>query len=105
MKVSRACKSLVKIGCMLRQIQRMIREGRYRATTHLLNDSLRDDGCTLPDALNAILEGELTEVFNDDSGGQRYEVTGPTLDNYEMGVVCKFTADSRTLILITSYVL
>jgi hypothetical protein len=88
---------------MLKQIQRNIREGNYRATSHMLNDSLPDDGCVLDDALNAVLAGEITDFFENDD--ERYEITGPTLDNFLMSVVCKLTADGKTVVLITSYVL
>ena len=96
---------VVKIVCMLRQIQRKILDGNYRATRHILNDSLPDDGCKLADALNALLYGELTDILNNDEDGQRYEITGPTLEGYAMCVVCRFSFDGARVILITSYVL
>jgi hypothetical protein len=51
------------------------------------------------------LEGELTNIFDNDEGGARYEITGPTLAGYTMSVVCRFSFDGNLLILITAYVL
>ncbi len=88
---------------MLKQIQRKILEGNYVPSLHILNDSLPDDDFSLADALNVILEGELTDIFDDDERGQRYEITGPTLDNYEYAVVCRFTSNGEIVYLITAY--
>jgi hypothetical protein len=85
--------------------QRKIRAGQYRATWRIINESLPDDDCELADAVNAILEGELTNIFDNDEGGARYEITGPTLAGYTMSVVCRFSFDGNLLILITAYVL
>lgn len=90
---------------MLKQIQRKIAEGKFQATSHILYKSLPDDSCSLADVFNAILEGELTDILDHDEGGQRYEITGPTLEGYAMGIVCRFSRDGQLIVLITSYVI
>jgi hypothetical protein len=89
---------------MLKEIRRAIRERRYRFRDHAI-DELRKDGLTVDDALNALLTGEITAIFDNDDlqRGQRYEVIGEDLEGYELGVLCRFTARGDLLLIITAY--
>lgn len=89
---------------MLKEIRRAIHERRYRFRDHAI-DELRKDGLTVDDALNALLTGEITAIFDNDDlqRGQRYEVIGEDLEGYELGVLCRFTAHGDLLLIITAY--
>jgi hypothetical protein len=89
---------------MLQEIRRAVRERRYRFRDHAI-DELRKDGLTVDDALNALLTGALTAIFDNDDlqRGQRYEVIGADLAGYELGVLCRFTTRGDLLLIITAY--
>ncbi|GAK56351.1 hypothetical protein U27_03313 [Candidatus Vecturithrix granuli] len=87
---------------MLRQIREAIRTGNYDITHHAI-DEMVEDGLCISDIEQAILNGDLSNIEEDDRRGAKYPIIGFSEDaGTPIGVVGRFK-ETQVFLIITVY--
>ncbi|MBI2762130.1 MAG: DUF4258 domain-containing protein [Chloroflexi bacterium] len=87
---------------ILSRIRAAVRHAAYDMTVHAIEEMAEDD-LDIDDVESAVLNGRIAKVETDDPRGARYTVFGPAVDRETpVGVVVRFTANDR-LLIITVY--
>ena len=86
---------------ILKKIRQRILNRDYYLSSHAEEEML-DDQLNRKDIENAVLKGKVVKKLTQDARGTRYKIEGPSHNDREIGVVCRFT-DEGTFVIITVY--
>ncbi len=87
---------------VLKEIREKVRNRKYLMTLHA-EEEMNDDGMTIFDVENCLLNGKITERQKDKNTGEwKYLITGETFKKNEAVVVTKLSITGN-LVIITVY--
>ena len=84
------------------RIRKKNRDGDYELTIPHFFEEMADDNLSFDDIERAVAKGQVRKKFTRDPRGTRYEIVGPTKDDTEIAIVCRFKSTGK-LLLITAY--
>jgi len=84
---------------VLQKLRESVRQHRYVMTLHA-EEEMDDDGLSIFDIENAILEGQIFEKQRDEDRGEwKYLISGPTFDESLVIVVTRLRPSGKIVII------
>lgn len=93
---------MAKQARIIKLIREKVRNQEYEFTIPHFFEEMANDDLSFADIENAIVSGNINQVFTDDPRGIRYEIVGQSIDGRQLAVICRIKETGK-LLFITAW--